>query len=82
MPELNDSGIDEVELAVLLRDRRLNTELRLLECDIYLCSDDCIDPWMGSPKLWAIQGSEIEVSDSEPVAVSSDIPERSDALLL
>jgi hypothetical protein len=29
---------------VLLLDRRLNTELRLLEYDLCLCSDGCIAP--------------------------------------
>jgi hypothetical protein len=75
---LNDSTVEVVEFAVLLLDRRLNTELRLLECDTSLCSDDCIAP----SKHWVFQDSEVEASDSELVAgKSTDGPERGASLL-
>jgi hypothetical protein len=79
---LNDSAVDVVEFAVLLLDRRLNTELRLLECDTSLCSDICIDPWVGASKHWVFWGSEVEASDGGLVAgKSTDGPERDASLL-
>jgi hypothetical protein len=52
MPEgLEESIVDVVEAAVLLLDRKLNTELRFPEYDLYLSSgDDCI-------ALYALEGS-------------------------
>jgi hypothetical protein len=41
---LRDKMVDVVEAPVLLLDRKVNTELRLLECALWLRSGDRIGP--------------------------------------
>jgi hypothetical protein len=44
VPEGVRERTDDIDAAVLLLDRKLNTELRLLECALDFRSGDCITP--------------------------------------
>lgn len=58
-------------MAVLLLDRRLNTELRLLIWTLYCCSGECIVPCGVWPKPWVMQRSGVGEVVKGPVTGDS-----------